>query len=128
MQAQTVERRILEGDVVQLVDTAKQVGERLARKLKTSQLRNVYGLVRQAQMEWQKSPRTAYNSLILLQPKLAYFNNRTKGDMKPLQDTLDRAIEVLREDKEPNAVHFKNFIDFCEAIVAYHRANRFEPD
>jgi CRISPR type III-A-associated protein Csm2 len=128
MQAQTVERRILEGDVVQLVDTAKQVGERLARKLKTSQLRNVYGLVRQAQMEWQKSPRTAYNSLILLQPKLAYFNNRTKGDMKPLQDTLDRAIEVLREDKEPNAVHFKNFIDFCEAIVAYHRANRFESD
>jgi CRISPR type III-A-associated protein Csm2 len=128
MQAQNVERRILEGDVVQLVDTAKQVGERLARKLKTSQLRNVYGLVRQAQMEWQKSPRAAYNSLILLQPKLAYFNNRTKGDMKPLQDTLDRAIEVLREDKEPNAVHFKNFIDFCEAIVAYHRANRFESD
>lgn len=128
MQNLTDEKRILEGDVVLLVDKAKDVGKVLAKKLKTSQLRNIYGLVRQAQMEWQKDPQAAYNSLILLQPKLAYFNNRVKGDMKALQSTLDKAIDVLREDKVPSPVHFKNFIDFCEAIVAYHRANRFESD
>jgi CRISPR type III-A-associated protein Csm2 len=128
MANQTDERKILEGDIQLLVDTAKSLGEALAKKLKTSQLRNVYGLVRQAQMEWQKSPQLAYNSIILLQPKLAYFTNRTKGDMRPLQQSLDRAILVLREDKEPNAAHFKNFVDFCEAIVAYHRASRFDAD
>ena len=116
--------KILNNDVELLVEKAKKLGEELAPKLRASQLRNIYGLVRQAQMEWQKNPRNAYNALILLQPKLAYFDKRTNGDMLPLKIALDHAIGVLRRDAEPNKVHFKNFVDFCEAIVAYHKANR----
>ncbi len=120
--------KILNDDVKLLVEKAKSLGEKLAPKLKASQLRNIYGLVRQAQMEWQRSPRAAYNALILLQPKLAYFNKRTNDEIQPLKIALDQAIGVLRQDAEPNAVHFKNFVDFCEAVVAYHKANRRDRD
>lgn len=120
--------KILNGDVELLVTKAESLAKDLAPKLKTSQVRNVYGIVRHAQMEWEKDPQLAYNNLILLQPKLAYFSNRTRGAMTPLKDDLDKAIQVLRQDKGPNKVHFKNFVDFCEAIVAYHRANRRETD
>lgn len=122
--------KILNGNVDILVEKAKNLGEELAirRELRVSQLRNVYGIVRHAHMEWEKDPQSAYNTLILLQPKLAYFTNRTKGKMMPLKEALDKAIQILRQDKEPHETHFKNFVDFCEAIVAYHRANRRETD
>ena len=125
--------KILNGDVQLLVTNAESLGKLLAPDLKASQLRNVYGLVRQAQMEWQRDRRTiAYNSLILLQPKLAYFDKRTEKrgtrPMGPLKEALDNAISVLRKDTEPNETHFKNFVDFCEAVVAYHKANRRDSD
>jgi CRISPR type III-A-associated protein Csm2 len=125
--------KILNGDVQLLVTNAESLGKLLAPDLKASQLRNVYGLVRQAQMEWQRDRRTiAYNSLILLQPKLAYFDKRTEKrgtrPMGPLKEALDHAISVLRRDTVPNETHFKNFVDFCEAVVAYHKANRRDSD
>ena len=120
--------KILNDDIKLLVEKAKSLGEKLAPKLKASQLRNIYGLVRQAQMEWQRNPQAAYNALILLQPKLAYFDKRTNGEMMPLKVALDHAIGVLRRDEKPNAMHFKNFVDFCEAVVAYHKANRRDRD
>ncbi len=121
---------ILDGDAAKLVDKAQQIGQRLADNLKTSQLRNVYGAIRQTQMRWDGNPahrQQAYNEIILLQPKLAYYTKRAPS-MKPLQDALNDAIAVLRQDKQPNEKHFKNFIDFCEAIVAYHRAFRKDRD
>jgi len=120
--------KILNGDIKLLVEKSKSLGEELARNLKTSQLRNIYGFVRHAQMEWEKNPQVAYDNLILLMPKLAYFSDRTKGAMRPLKDDLDQAILVLLDDKGPNQLHFKNFLDYCEAVVAYHRANRKEQD
>jgi CRISPR type III-A-associated protein Csm2 len=133
MASQQEIERILNGDVRLLVTQAESLGKQLAADLKASQLRNIYGLVRQAQMEWQRNHRAnAYNSLILLQPKLAYFDKRTEArgarPMRPLKDALDHAIGVLRNDKGPNETHFKNFVDFCEAIVAYHKANRRDRD
>lgn len=119
--------QILNGDVTLLVDKAQKIGRALAERLKTSQLRNIYGVVRQTQMRWDHNPQQAYNDLILLQPKLAYFTKRN-SDMQPLKDALDEAITIIRKDKKPVEMHFKNFIDFCEAIVAYHRAFRKERD
>jgi CRISPR-associated protein Csm2 len=120
-------RLILNGDTAKLVDKAKALGQELASDLKTSQLRNVYGSIRQTQMRWDSNRQGAYNELILLQPKLAYYTKRAQS-MKPLKDALDEAITVLREDKQPDEKHFKNFVDFCEAIVAYHRFYRKDRD
>jgi CRISPR type III-A-associated protein Csm2 len=127
IQEADIRKIIVESDAVRLVDQARALGEALARELKTSQLRNVYGAVRKAAMRWDSSHQQAYQELILLQPKLAYYTQRAKP-MKPLKEALDLAIAVLRKDPQPSEVHFKNFVDFCEAVVAYHRFYRPDRD
>lgn len=120
----TARKIILENNPSTLVDEANKLGEQLARDLKTSQLRNVYGAVRQAALRWDTDRRKAYQEIILLQPKLAYYTQRAGKAMHPLKEAMDEAIKLLRQDKEPHESHFKNFVDFCEAIVAYHRFYR----
>jgi len=132
VQQSDIKQIIDESDAAKLVEVAKALGEQLAVKegLRTSQLRNVFGAIRQTQMRWDKEAahqRQAYREIILLQPKLAYFTKRTSS-LGPLKDALDLAIGILKIDKQPNEVHFKNFVDFCEAIVAYHRFYRKTSD
>lgn len=115
---------ILEDDTSTLVDEAEKLGQQLANDLKTSQLRNVYGAVRQAALRWDTDRKKAYQEIILLQPKLAYYTQRAGNAMRPLKEALDAAIKLIRQDAEPHEKHFRNFVDFCEAIVAYHRFHR----
>ncbi|MDE0087841.1 MAG: type III-A CRISPR-associated protein Csm2 [Candidatus Poribacteria bacterium] len=95
-----------------LVTAAENLGRKLARNLKTAQIRKVYGAVKKIQM----SEEFNRNELIMLKPKLAYAAAR-KPEVEDLKDVLTQAInEVDNTDK------FKNFVDFFEAILAYHRA------
>ena len=41
---------IAEGDIDSLVDSAKQIGQEIARQLTTSQIRNIFGEVRRIEM------------------------------------------------------------------------------
>ena len=94
-----------------LVTAAEVLGRKLARNLKTSQIRKVYSAVKKIQMEGFNR-----NELIMLKPKLAYAAAR-KSEVGDLRDTLTKAInEVDNEEK------FKNFVNFFEAILAYHKA------
>lgn len=94
-----------------LVTAAEILGRKLARNLKTAQIRKVYGAVKKIQMsEFNR------NELIMLKPKLAYAAAR-KPEVEDLKDTLTKAINEVDNDKK-----FKNFVDFFEAILAYHRA------
>jgi len=94
-----------------LVAEAEVLGRKLARNLKTSQIRKVYSAVKKIQMEGFNR-----NELIMLKPKLAYAAAR-KSEVAVLRDRLTEAInEVDNEEK------FKNFVDFFEAILAYHKA------
>jgi CRISPR type III-A-associated protein Csm2 len=120
----TARKIILENDPSTLVDEANKLGEQLAKDLKTSQLRNVYGAVRQAALRWDNDRQKAYQEIILLQPKLAYYTQRAGNAMRPLKEAMDEAIKLLRQDSEPHEKHFRSFVDFCEAIVAYHRFYR----
>lgn len=95
-----------------LVDAAEALGRKLAKKLKTSQIRKVYGAVKKIQM----SDAFNRNDLIMLKPKLAYAAAR-KSEVEDLKDTLTQAINHV-----DNSDKFKNFVDFFEAILAYHRA------
>lgn len=95
-----------------LVTAAEILGRKLARSLKTSQIRKVYGAVKKIQM----SEEFNRNELIMLKPKLAYAAAR-KPEVEDLKDTLTKAINEVDDDKK-----FKNFVDFFEAILAYHRA------
>lgn len=107
--------RVIEEGGEPLVEAAKKLGEKLAlaRNLKTSQIRKVYGAVKKIQM----SDEFRRNELVMLKPKLAYAAVRNNAVID-LKDALTQAIDQVGNDPKK----FKNFVDFFEAILAYHRA------
>lgn len=105
--------RVIEEGGEPLIEAAEKLGEKLARNLKTSQIRRVYGAVKKIQM----SDEFHRNELVMLKPKLAYAAARNNAVMD-LKDALTQAIDQVGDDPKK----FKNFVDFFEAILAYHRA------
>ena len=96
-----------------LVEAAEKLGKSLEnRGLKTSQIRKVYGAVKKIQV----SEEFRQNDLIMLKPKLAYAAARNQA-VTDLKDALTQAI-----DKVDSREKFKNFVDFFEATLAYHKA------
>lgn len=117
-------RIVVEGDAQLLTEKAETLGTSLARQLTTSQIRNVFGTVRQIEMNWgpratEQQRRNAARQLILLKPKLAYQAKRERGrGVQELADVLIPAIDQVGDDRQ----RFQNFVDFFEAILAYHTA------
>ena len=107
-------RVITEGGEI-LVKEAEQQGQQLARNLTTSQIRNIYSAVKKMQM---KGGELDTHKLLMLKPKLAYAAKRHGGGVDTLKDVLTQAIDLVGKDKEK----FSRFVDFFEAILAYHRA------
>jgi len=107
--------RLIGGDTVQLVKVAEELGRHLkGRGLSTSQIRSVFGLVKK--MEREKPFNK--DELILLKPKLAYAAARHPRQVGDLKDVLTMAIDAVGDDD----ARFRCFVDFFEAILAYHRA------
>jgi CRISPR-associated protein Csm2 len=121
---QDYQRIVIEGDAKVLTDHAENIGTSLARQLTTSQIRNIFGTVRQIEMSWtpratEKEQKYAARQLILLKPKLAYQAKRERGKgVQELANALMPAIDLVGEDRD----RFQNFMDFFEAILAYHTA------
>ena len=103
---------IIENGGEPLVVAAEDLGRKLAKDLKTSQIRKIYSAVKK--IEWSGFDQ---NQLILLKPKLAYASARHKP-VEQLRGTLTDAIDQVGDD----AQKFQNFVSFFEAILAYHRA------
>mgnify|MGYP001167312052 CR=1 FL=1 len=107
-----------------LVDEAKEAGRMLAQqRLTKSQIRNVFGAVRQIQSSWPRtiSPddeKARVRELLLLKPKLAYQAARDTK-VKPLADVLDLAIDQVEGKRE----RFQRFVELFEAILAYHTSH-----
>ncbi len=120
---------IVEGDAEKTVREAESLGKSLARQLTTSQIRNIFGTVRRIEMNWPISPKTeterkrarkAQRDLLLLKPKMAYQAKRERGKgVRILTDVLSQAIDLVEGDRD----RFQNFVDFFEAILAYHKAH-----
>jgi len=126
-----LQKILLEGDANLLVTWAQKIGKEIANEnLSTNQLRNVFGTVRQIQMRWKGNERSAWNEIVLLRPKMAYFAKRAaeakgkdKSDgLKTLQSMTEPAILLLDRNRPqpPSDEQFQRFVDFFEAIVAYH--------
>lgn len=110
---ETLEKIIKKGNVKFLNEFCYKLGEEYVKeKLSTSQIRNIFNEV-QDMKEYDEV------KLQLLRPKLAYIAGRhqktTPVIKEHLQPMLDAAIEMTDKDT------FKNFKNFLEAIVAYHR-------
>lgn len=127
---------VKEGDVAKLVATAQSVGNDLARQLTTSQIRNIFGEVRQIEMTWpenwsetepekQQRAEQSYRRAVLLRPKLAYQARAERGrGVQELQRVLDPCLELVQNagDFKERRLYFQRFVDFFEAILAYHKS------
>ena len=104
-----------------LVEEAERAGQQLAsQRLTKNQIRNVFGTVRQIQMNWPPSispedEKARVRELFLLKPKLAYQAAR-EPKVKPLADVLDVAIDQVDGQRE----RFQRMVELFEAILAYH--------
>lgn len=108
-QLDTILGQILLGNSEILVRVADALGEYFKKKdLSTSQIRNIYAQVR----TMRGYDRNALN---LLRPRLAYAAGRHK-EVSGLQRILDAAIVRVNDEEK-----FKNFQQFFEAILAYHK-------
>ena len=110
-----------------LVERADTFGKHLTKRdinLSTSQIRAIFGEVRQIQAQWEINQQAAKRRLILLKPKMAYRQKKEKGrGVKELVNVLTPALDtVINSPEEEITQNFKRFVDFFEAILAYHRA------
>ena len=112
-----------------LVQQADQLGKQLkASGLTTSQIRALFGEVRQIQGQWGmggENRQRAARRMILLKPKMAYRSRKERGRaVEELVDVLRPALdEVIAErDVDKQDAHFRRFVEFFEAILAYHKS------
>lgn len=110
-----------------LVKWADELGQSLKNQgLSTAQIRALFGEVRQIEAEWsiEQQRDRARRRLVLLKPKMAYRARRERGRaVEALVNVLDPALDlVVKAPPEKQDAHFKHFVEFFEAILAYHKA------
>ena len=110
-----------------LVERSQELAKDLkANGMTTAQIRALFGEMRQIEAEWSvESQRdSAYRRLVLFQPKMAYRARKERGQaVKMLVDVLDKAVKlVVAAPPDKRNVYFKHFVEFFEAILAYHKA------
>lgn len=109
-----LEQIIKEGDTDALIGYAEAVAkEAFEADLGTTQVRNIYGVVKQMQVQAEPD----YAQLTLLIPKLLYVAAKQSA-LGTLAAVLSEAIQMVEKESE----RFERFCDFFEAIVAYHYA------
>lgn len=111
-----------------LVEEAEALGKRLTRResrLTTSQIRALFGEVRQIEAQLSAGDdggqQRALRKLLLLKPKMAYRAKREGRGVAELASVLDPAIDLVVDGSDPKG-NFGRFVDFFEAVLAYHRA------
>jgi CRISPR-associated protein Csm2 len=112
-----------------LVETADSLGQELKNMyLATNQIRSLFGEVRQIEAEWgmgSDGRARALRRFILMKPKMAYRARRERGQaVQTLVSVLDPALNAVIQETDPGKQdeHFGRFVDFFEAILAYHKA------
>ncbi|WP_083757315.1 type III-A CRISPR-associated protein Csm2 [Carboxydothermus hydrogenoformans] len=97
-----------------LISSAEKLGSFLARvaKMTTSQIRNLYTEAKSINYKDSDGPYRVN----LLRAKFAYIAGRY-SQVRDLQKIADKALAQIDSYEK-----FKRFIDFFEAVVAYHRA------
>lgn len=102
-----------------------QPDKRLGRlAMTTSQIRNFFGEVKRIQARLQeRSFSEEKSAFLLLKPKLAYAEARVKAksgqsNISDFRKIIDLAHSEVKDNKE----QFQRFVDFLEAILAYHKA------
>ena len=111
-----------------LVQIAEQLGKELYRSLKeAAPIRAIYDEAHLIGSLFHSDPETAIRRIHLLKPKMAYRAARNRK-VKPLSEVLSQAVDVVVQGSNPQEIRgrFAQFLEFFEAIVAYHAGSRWE--
>lgn len=123
---------ILNDQPDKLVALAEREGKLLAQgNLTTSQIRQVFGQVRQIQAMWRIETQRAQAErlLMLLKPRVAYQAAKAGRDEKEgidrLRAILNEAIDAIYANSEAGSternLRFGRFTELFEALLAYHK-------
>lgn len=140
---ESLKRIIQEGDAKELVLQAEALGTKFGRKrgrdspVTANQIRAIFGTVRQIEMNWptlasqdeqkkqeqKEKAERAKRSLTLLKPKVVYRAARERApEFKQFAQIMTDSIDLVLADKDNTRQRFSYFVDFFEAIMAYHKA------
>jgi CRISPR-associated protein Csm2 len=135
-----VRKVIAKDDPKALVELTEKYGKHLAdARLATSQIRSIFGSVRQMESRWydDKQRNQGIRDLLMLKPKLAYQEVRHKPQRREdpnavgmLRAMLEPAIDAVidpgedhnTEEDGDNQKRFRRFMEYFEALLAYHKA------
>lgn len=96
-----------------LIENAEKLAQHLkAEGMTTSQIRNLFTAVRRINYKDDDGPY----EVSMLRAKFAYAAGRHKS-ITGLQRVVDEALKCIKNERQ-----FQRFVDFFEAVVAYHRA------
>lgn len=114
-----------------LVRYAEKLGRELSSQgLSSSQIRNVFGQVRQIEAMWriEAQRQLAQTRLRMLKPRLSYQAAKEgKAGVQNLARSLTEAIDsVFAPPESELGARFRRFTDFFEALLAYHRTQEEE--
>ena len=107
------------GNVELLIPKIEKFGEYLAKtaNLKTSQIRKFFDAVKKIQNETRVKKSGNIRARILrIKPQLAYATAKQPRQLKDFADVVHTAIDKVKDEKD-----FEYFVEFVEAIVAYHK-------
>ncbi len=87
----------------------------------TTQIRNIFGEVKRIQ---RAGIENSGSDFLLLRPKLAYAEARAvakspRNKISTFRQVIERAHKAVKLDDKAS---FQRFVDFFEAILAYHKA------
>lgn len=141
---ETLKKIIIDGDAQLTVLEADRIGKILVEgkdneKLSTSQIRAVFGEVRKIQGQVTIPEHTmdnttsqaikarAFRRLYLLIPKMRYRveKEKKKPGIKNMVNVLEPAVRLVVDtniSKQEQEKRFGYFVEFFEAILAYHCA------
>ncbi len=95
-------------------EKGKKIGKK--QELTTSQIRNIFGAIKKIEQKGFEE-----KEFMLLKPHLAYASTRGKQGVKDLAKVLNTGIDAVLQSSEKEKA-FKNFFDFFESILCYHKA------
>ena len=111
-------------EIIQIADSTCK--ENL-KWIKTNQIRNVFSHISSIKMDFKANKKyndKISNDLIMLKPKLAYASGRQSGrdkrNYEVFMNTLWKAVDGVINSRDQDKA-FENFLNFVEAIVAYHK-------
>jgi len=111
---QKIDIILKKSDIKRFIDLSEEFGKNCKnKKITTSKIRSIFDSVKKL-----KSYDESKNELYMLLPKLAYAKGKdTKHTLDEFQEVMDKLIRKIDSEQE-----LKNFKDFFEAVIAYHRA------